>query len=77
MNLAKMIGNLIKIIAVLFGFWLSICVMLAGGLIQAIEGFQAGDVATGVWGAIRAIFFEFGMIPAYILWLGGDICKDC
>ena len=53
-------------------FYLAIYVMLAGGIIQAIDGW--GDTSAVTWGIIKAIFFELGLIPGAILvWLGIDL----
>lgn len=73
----RIIAILIKIVSVLFGIWLSIWIMLFGGIVQAIEGFKIGNTSMGIMGVIKAVFFETGTIPAYVLWLGADIYKDC
>ena len=46
--------------------WLSIYVMLYGGIMAAIDNWGSDTGAT-VWGIIRAVLFECGLIPGYIL----------
>ena len=42
------IGFLIIIISLIFSLWLSIGVMLIGGINSAIAGFEIGNVSQGV-----------------------------
>ena len=76
----KKLRNILMIIifiaSLLFGLWLSLGVMLYGGIMQAYNGFSAGNVLMGVWSVIRAIFFEMGMIPAYIGWIIAVLVDD-
>lgn len=51
--------------SIVFGIWLCVWVMLYGGIMQAIENWGINNSAV-VWGIIKAIFFEVGLIPAYI-----------
>ena len=55
----------------ILSLWLTIGIMLIGGINSAIAGFEVGDVSQGVWGIIRAVFSEIGMIPFYIGWIIG------
>ena len=50
--------------------WLSIYVMLYGEIMAAVTNWGVSNSAV-VWGIIRAIFFEFGMIPGAFLMLIG------
>jgi len=69
------IGLLLVIAAIALGFWLSICVMLYGGIMSAITNWGVNNSAV-VWGIIRAVFFELGFIPAYILGAIGVSCFE-
>ena len=62
------IGILLIIAAVVLGFWLTLRVMLYGGIMQAIDNWGVDNPAV-VWGIIRAFFFEVGVVPSYILCL--------
>ena len=65
-DLYKAIIGLILIVAsIALGIWLCLWVMLYGGIMQAIENWGRSNPAV-VWGIIRAVFFEIGLIPAYI-----------
>lgn len=63
------IGVLLLVAAVALGCWLSLRVMLYGGLMAAVENLGVNNSA--VWGVIRAVFFGLGAIPGYILGLIG------
>lgn len=63
MRICSLIGLLLILGTLGLSIWLSIWVMLVGGITAAITGFLAGDVAMGVWGIVRAIFFEWGFLP--------------
>ena len=71
MNVKKKIKNILALIIFILGivisFWLSIKVLLVGGVMQAIVGFQTMDTAMAAWGIVRALLFEMGIIP---FWLG-------
>jgi len=63
----KMILGLVLIlVAIVLGFWLSLRVMLYGGIMQAVNNWGVDNPAV-VWGIIRAWFCGLGFIPAYIL----------
>ncbi|HUS89755.1 MAG TPA: hypothetical protein VMW91_10445 [Desulfosporosinus sp.] len=65
-DLYKAIIGLILIVAsIALGIWLCLWVMLYGGIMQAIENWGINNSAV-VWGIIKAVFFEIGLIPAYI-----------
>jgi len=51
-------------------FWLGIYVMLYGGIMAAVTNWGVCNSAV-VWGIIRTIFFEMGMIPGFIVVLVG------
>jgi len=51
-------------------FWLGIYVMLYGGIMAAVTNWGVNNSAV-VWGIIRAVFFELGMIPGFIVVLVG------
>ena len=73
----KVVVGLILIIAsIAVGIWLCLWVMLYGGIMQAIENWGINNSAV-VWGIIKAIFFEVGMIPAYFgILLGMTLLKS-
>ena len=48
------------------GIWLALYVMLYGGIMQAVDNWGV-DKSAVVWGIIRAVFFEMGAIPGYLL----------
>ena len=64
------LGVIVIAAAVILGAWLSIWIMLYGGIMQAIENFGVDNSAV-VWGIIRAVFFSLGAIPGYVLGLIG------
>lgn len=66
LKIKSWIGFLIIIISLIFSLWLSIGVMLIGGINSAIAGFEIGNVSQGVWGIVRAFFFEVGFCPFWI-----------
>jgi len=51
-------------------FWLSLVVMLYGGIVGAAESYGI-DNKTFAWNVIKALLFECGVIPGMIvMWLG-------
>lgn len=66
----KLFGLLLCLIGVFLGAYLSLYVMLFGGIVQAINAFQCDPVNSTelAMGIIRAVFFQVGAIP------GGLIC---
>ena len=71
LKIKSWIGFLIIIISLIFSLWLSIGVMLIGGINSAIAGFETGNVSQGVWGIVRAFFFEVGFGPFWIGYMLG------
>ena len=50
--------------------WLSIYVMLYGGIMSAVNAWGVCN-STVVWGIIRAVFFELGLIPGvFVMTIG-------
>lgn len=76
MKIKNLIGNLIIIASIVLGLWLTIWVMLAGGIMQVVDGVQNGVGADIAWGIIKALFCEIGMIPTWIGWVIGFMVKD-
>lgn len=75
MKIRNVIGNLVILASVIFGIWLTIWVMLAGGIMQVVNGAQNGIASDIAWGLIKAIFCEVGMIPMWIGWVVGELIK--
>lgn len=67
MKIRDLLSIIIMLISIAFGLWLAIGVMLVGGIMQAITGFQIGDVAMAAWGIARALLCELGFVP---MWIG-------
>lgn len=59
------VGFVLIIGGIVLGVWLCLWVLLYGGIMQAVENWGTNNSAV-VWGIIKAVFFEVGMIPAYI-----------
>ena len=75
-NFRDMLGILIIFASIILGIWLSIAVMLVGGIQQAIVGFQTANTAMATWGIIRALFFELGFLPTWIGFFLGIMISD-
>ena len=75
MKIRNMIGNLIIAVSIVLGIWLSVWVMLAGGIMQIVDGVQTGVGSDIAWGIIRVIFCEIGSIPMWIGCLIGGLVK--
>lgn len=75
MKIKNLIGNILIIGGIILGLWLTIWVMLAGGIMQIVDGVQTGVGSDIAWGIIRILFSECGMIPTYILWMAGELIK--
>jgi len=69
-TLACVVGCVMIVAAVALGIWLALFVMLYGGIMQAITNWGVSNSAV-VWGIIRAVFFELGAIPAWLVALCG------
>lgn len=68
------IGIFMMVIGIALAVYLSLYIMLYGGIMQAVNawGVNNSDV---VWGIIRAVFFEVGAIPsAFIFLIAIEIC---
>ena len=65
-KIAKTLGVFVILVAIALGIWLVLWVMLYGGIMQAITNWGTDNYAV-VWGIIRAVFFELGVLPAYLL----------
>lgn len=59
------VGLIVVVASIVLGIWLCLWVLLYGGIMQAIENWGVNNSVV-VWGIIKAVFFEMGMIPAYI-----------
>lgn len=60
------LGLLLIAGAVVLGVWLSIYILLYGGIMQAVENWGVNNSAV-VWGIIKAALYELGIVPAYIV----------
>lgn len=57
---------LLILAAIVLGFWLIIRVMIHGGIMQAVTNWGIDNSAV-VWGIVRVLFWEIGLIPPYFL----------
>ncbi|MGD2093269.1 MAG: hypothetical protein PVH61_44320 [Candidatus Aminicenantes bacterium] len=60
------LGLIIIITSIALAIWLSLYVMLYGGIMQTLENWGINNSAVA-WGIIKAGFFHIGVIPAYIV----------
>lgn len=60
------IGLSLVVIGIVLAIWLAPVVMLYGGIMQAINCWGVDNSAV-VWGIIRAIFSEAGLIPGCLV----------
>ena len=69
-------GLILIIIGIALILYLALYVMLYGGIMAAIDNWGANNSAV-VWGIIRAIFAEFGVLPG-MLFIGAGwlVLKD-
>ncbi len=67
-----LIGFALILGAIVLGFYLCIVVMLYRGIMQAVENWGINNSLV-VWGIIRAVFFEIGAIPSYIMIVIGSV----
>jgi hypothetical protein len=70
--LLAILGVLLIVGAIGLGVWLCLYVLLYGGIMQAINNWGV-DTPAVVWGIIRAVFFQMGAIPAYLMGLLGMV----
>lgn len=69
-------GILIFILGVILLVYIPLVWMLYGGIMQAIENWGVNNSAV-VWGVIRAVLCEAGVIPGWLLIIIGlGILKD-
>lgn len=66
-KIKNILATIVMIVAIIVSFWLAINILLVGGVMQAIVGFQTMDAGMAAWGIVRALLFEMGFIP---FWLG-------
>lgn len=66
----KLIGLSMIVGGVALSVWLALIVMLYGGIMSAIENWGTNNSAV-VWGIIRAVLCEFGVLPGYVLIFAG------
>lgn len=76
MKIRDLLSIIIMIGSVILGLWLSLGVLLAGGIEQAIIGFQTGDAGMAAWGIVRALFFEMGFLVTWIGFMIGVFVGD-
>lgn len=76
MKVRNIIAAIIAIASVVLSLWLAIGVMFIGGINAAILGFTTGNISMGVWGIIRAVFFEFGFFPLFIGYIAALFVAD-
>ena len=63
-------GILIIILGIILLIWLPLVWMLYGGIMQAIENWGVNNSAV-VWGVIKAVMCEVGIIPGGLFILTG------
>ena len=66
----KVISGLLIIIGIILLFWIPLVWMLYGGIMQAIENWGVNNSAV-VWGVIRAVLCEAGIIPGWLFIITG------
>lgn len=66
MKIRNILSIIIMIGSVILGVWLSLGVLLVGGIQQLVVGCQTGNASMIAWGIVRALFFEMGFIPTWI-----------
>lgn len=59
-------GVIIALAGIALMFYLVLVVMLYGGIMQAVNSWGVNNSAV-VWGIIRAVLCEIGIIPGWIL----------
>ena len=67
------IGLLLLILGVFVMAWFPFVYLLYGGIMQAVENWGV-DNALVVTGILKAVLFELGMIPGWILLALGGAC---
>lgn len=61
-----LLGTVEILLGIFIAAYLAIYVMLYGGILQAVTNWGINDSLV-VWGLIKALFFEIGLIPGYLL----------
>lgn len=64
------LGLALVVFGIALMIWLALYVMLYGGIRQAINCWGVNNSAV-VWGIIRAVLCEIGVIPGYLVVLFG------
>ncbi len=74
-EMKTVIGVIVVIAGVSLMIYLPLVVMLYGGIMQAVNSWGVDNSAV-VWGIIRAVLCEVGLIPGVILThIGADVIK--
>lgn len=61
-----LIGLLFVVIGIVLVVYLPLVYLLYGGIMQAVSNWGL-DNSLVVWGILRVVFFEFGVVPGFIL----------
>lgn len=69
-TMKTVLGLILIIGGIVLAIWLPLVVMLYGGIMQAVNCWGVDNSAV-VWGIIRAVLCEVGIIPGYIVILVG------
>ncbi len=64
--LKNVIGWALLIGGIVGAIWLTFFFLLYGGIMQAINSWGIDNSAV-VWGIVKAVFFQCGLIPSYIV----------
>lgn len=62
----KFLSTIIILLGIGLGLYLGIYVLLYGGIMQVINNIDPLNKSQLVWGIIRALLCELGIIPAYL-----------
>ena len=62
----KILAIIISLLGIGLGLYLGVYVLLYGGIMQIINNIDPLNTSQLVWGIIRALFCELGIIPVYI-----------
>lgn len=62
----KFLATIIVLLGFGLGLYLGIYVLLYGGIMQVINNIDPLNKSQLIWGIIRALFCELGIIPVYI-----------
>ncbi len=64
------LGLTLVIAGIALAIWLPLVVMLYGGIMQAVHCWGVDNSAV-VWGIIRAVLCEVGVLPGYLVVIFG------